>query len=110
MSESQARFYICELILAIKHLHDNLDTLYRDMKPSNVALTQEGHVGLIDFGLCKQNINFYEHAKTFCGSAAYLSPEMIKGKGHGKEMDWYGLGVIFYELVVGKPPYYDKRP
>lgn len=110
MSESQARFYICELILAIKHLHNNLDTLYRDMKPSNIALSKDGHVGLIDFGLCKQNINFFEHTKTFCGSAAYLSPEMIKGKGHGKEMDWYGLGVIFYELVVGKPPYYDKRP
>ena len=80
------------------------------MKPSNIALGEDGHIGLIDFGLCKQNINFFEEGNTFCGSAAYLSPEMAFGKGHGKEIDWYGLGVILYELLVGMPPFYDQKP
>jgi serum/glucocorticoid-regulated kinase 2 len=110
MSESQARFYAAELILAIRHLHENLDTVYRDLKPSNVALTDDGHIELIDFGLCKQNINFFEKAHTFCGSSAYLSPEMITGEGHGKAIDWYGIGVLFYELVTGMPPFFDQSP
>ena len=110
MSETQARFYVVELALAIKHMHENLDSIYRDLKPSNIALTEEGHLELIDFGLCKLNINFFEQTHTFCGSNAYLSPEMILGEGHGKALDWYGIGVVFFELLTGKPPYFDESP
>lgn len=45
-------------------------------------------------------------ARSFCGSVAYLAPEMLKRCGHGKAVDWYLLGVVMYELIVGLPPYY----
>lgn len=45
-------------------------------------------------------------AKSFCGSPAYLAPEMLKRQGHGKSIDWYLLGVLLYEMLVGIPPYY----
>ena len=44
--------------------------------------------------------------KSFCGSVAYLAPEMLKRIGHGKAVDWYLLGVLLYELLIGVPPYY----
>jgi len=62
---------------------------------------------LTDFGLSKEGV--YDHhrgAKSFCGSVAYLAPEMLKREGHGKAVDWYLLGVVLYEMLVGIPPYY----
>ena len=47
-------------------------------------------------------------AMSFCGSVAYLAPEMLTKQGHGKSIDWYLLGVILYEMLIGKPPYYDE--
>lgn len=62
---------------------------------------------LTDFGLSKEGI-YEPHtgARSFCGSVAYLAPEMLKRCGHGKSVDWYLLGVVMYELLVGLPPYY----
>lgn len=78
------------------------------MKPENIVIDKEGHALLIDFGLSKENvIKHNEGAKSFCGSIAYLAPEMIKKKGHGKSMDWYLLGVLLYEMLIGIPPFYD---
>lgn len=63
---------------------------------------------MIDFGLAKTNIsNKIKGAQSFCGSVAYLAPEMIKKKGHGQSIDWYLLGVLLYEMLTGLPPYYD---
>lgn len=62
---------------------------------------------LTDFGLSRENVKRADKgAKSFCGSYAYLAPEMIKKKGHGKTVDWYLLGVILYEMLTGLPPYY----
>lgn len=63
---------------------------------------------LIDFGLAKTNVmDKTKGAKSFCGSVAYLAPEMVAKKGHGKCIDWYLLGVLLYEMLTGLPPYYD---
>ena len=83
-----------------------MGAIYRDLKPSNVGLDSEGNVKLLDFGLCKQGMDFIDVTTTFCGSIAYLAPEMLKKKGHSQTLDWYLLGVMFYELLVGLPPYY----
>ena len=78
------------------------------MKPDNVVIDSEGHVLLTDFGLSKEGIYDNTSATSFCGSVAYLAPEMLKRSGHGKSVDWYLLGVLLYEMLFGTPPYYSK--
>ena len=104
-SEEKAKFYICEIILALGELHKN-NIIFRDLKPDNVVIDKEGHALLTDFGLSREGVVGKDLAKSFCGSIAYLAPEMLKRCGHGKAVDWYLLGVLFYELLVGVPPYY----
>lgn len=105
-SEEQARLYAAEVLLAIEELH-RLDIIYRDLKPENVVLDAEGHALLIDFGLSKEGVTkSLAEARSFCGSCAYLAPEMLLKRGHGKALDWYLFGVLLFELITGRPPFY----
>ena len=107
-TEERARFYLCEILLALEDLHRR-DIIFRDLKPDNVVLDEEGHAKLTDFGLSKEGVFDSQCAKSFCGSIAYLAPEMLKKQGHGKAVDWYLLGVLFYEMLVGIPPYFTDQ-
>ena len=105
-TEKQTKFYICELVLAIGFLHKN-QIIYRDLKPENILLDKDGHIKLVDFGLSKilnneravsisgtsiSEINYYIKAYTLCGTKDYLAPEILKGKGYEKVVDWFSLG------------------
>jgi serine/threonine protein kinase len=81
--------------------------VYRDLKPENVMLGDEGHIKLADFGISKQlQIGEEMKSNSFCGSAEYMSPEMLRpGHHHGKEVDLYSLGAILFEMLVGWPPH-----
>ena len=106
-AEHKAKMYICEIITVIESLHQK-NIIYRDLKPDNIVLDSQGHAILTDFGLSRQGIRGDSSgADSFCGSYAYLAPEMLKKKGHGKAVDWYLIGVVLYELLTGLPPFYD---
>ena len=105
--EEEAKFYIAELILAIEYLHKK-DIIYRDMKPENILIDEDGHIKLADFGLAKENVKNDTPNKTFCGSPQYLSPEMLSKEGTTKSSDIYGIGAILFEMVTGAPPFYSQ--
>ncbi|KAL5036892.1 Serine/threonine-protein kinase [Batrachochytrium dendrobatidis] len=107
-SEQRAKFYVCELILAIQHLH-KYNIVYRDLKPENILLDCHGHIALTDFGLCKENMTYDETTHTFCGTSEYLAPEVLTGQGYGKAVDWWSLGILFYEMTTGLPPFYSEN-
>ena len=104
LNEDVAKKYICEIILAIEHLHRH-NFIYRDLKPDNVLIDEEGHIKLTDFGLSKKVHGDFHRSNSFCGSHAYMTPEMLEKKPHGKTIDWYGVGVCLYEFLVSIPPY-----
>ena len=106
--EQHGKFYAAEILLALEELHKR-DIIYWDLKPDNIVIDEDGHLRLTDFGLSKEDVTDNISAMSFCGSIAYLAPEMIKRKGHGKAVDWYLLGVLIYEMLTGIPPFYSKN-
>jgi serum/glucocorticoid-regulated kinase 2 len=105
-SEGWTRFYTAELLLALGHLHSK-GIIYRDLKPENILLDAKGHLKLGDFGLAKSHIRHpYEGAKSRVGTPEYMAPEVIKKQGHGFTVDYWGLGMVTYEMMTGLPPWY----
>lgn len=95
---------MCELTVTLGELHKK-GIAYRDLKPENILVDEEGHLKLVDFGLVKMELTSRSRGMSFCGTAAYLSPEMVQKKGHNCEVDWYALGVVAFELLTGFNPY-----
>ena len=107
-TEERACFLGAEILLALECLHFN-NIIYRDLKPENVLVDSQGHIKLTDFGLSKIRKNEHEVAYTFCGTPEYLAPEVIKGEGHGKYVDYWSLGLIIFEMISGINPFKIKN-
>jgi serum/glucocorticoid-regulated kinase 2 len=105
--EEQARFMIAQVAIALGHLHSK-KIVYRDLKPENVLFNRDGYLLLADFGLATKVENG-KLATSFCGTAEYLSPEMLNGDGHDHTVDWWTLGILLYEMLVGIPPFFNKN-
>ena len=103
----QARFYIAHIITIFEYLHSK-NIVYRDLKPENILINKNGYLKLTDFGFAKQLEN--EKTYTLCGTPEYLAPEIILNKGHGKAVDWWTLGILLYEMLVGIDPFSDDDP
>eukprot|EP00698_Gefionella_okellyi_P005112 TRINITY_DN14693_c0_g1_i1.p1 TRINITY_DN14693_c0_g1~~TRINITY_DN14693_c0_g1_i1.p1 ORF type:complete len:441 (+),score=98.79 TRINITY_DN14693_c0_g1_i1:75-1397(+) len=107
-AEDRVRLYAAEIVCGLGFLHSK-DIIYRDLKPENILLDQDGHVMLTDFGLCKEDVSETGTTHTFCGSPEYLAPEILRGEGYGKAVDWWSLGTLIYEMLVGLPPFYSQN-
>jgi len=107
-TEDRVRFYGAEIVLALEYLH-NAGVVYRDLKPENLLLTDEGHICMTDFGLCKEGLfSPADRTETFCGTPEYLAPEVLVGHGYGKAVDWWSFGSLLYEMLTGLPPFYSQ--
>ncbi|XP_055799839.1 microtubule-associated serine/threonine-protein kinase 2-like isoform X1 [Salvelinus fontinalis] len=119
-----ARMYFAETVLALEYLH-NYGIVHRDLKPDNLLITSMGHIKLTDFGLSKIGLmslttNLYEgHIekdtrefldKQVCGTPEYIAPEVILRQGYGRPVDWWAMGVILYEFLVGCAPFFGDTP
>jgi len=103
---STSCFYAAQITAIFEYCH-GLNIVYRDLKPENVLLTSDGYVKLTDFGFAK----VIEHRTyTLCGTPEYIAPEVLLNKGHGKPVDWWTLGILIYEMIVGYPPFVDEDP
>ena len=154
LEESEARFYIAEIILCVDSLH-KMNCIHRDLKPDNILIGEDGHLKLSDFGLSfisnerlfpltqnkknefqkeklhncinfsdneEKNIPIEESKKTGqnvnnkqmiaysnVGSPDYVAPEVINNEGYGEEIDWWSVGAIFYEMLIGFPPFFSEN-
>jgi len=104
-SEKEASMLIKNVISAIEYLHQN-NIAHRDLKPENLLLKEgdDTHVMISDFGLSRI-LGDRSMAYTACGTPYYVAPEVLSGKGYGKEVDLWSIGVITYFLLAGFPPF-----
>ena len=105
----QAKFYIAHIITVFEYLHSK-NIVYRDLKPENILINKNGYLKLTDFGFAKQLDSEKTKTYTLCGTPEYLAPEIILNKGHGKAVDWWTLGILLFEMLVGIDPFSDDEP
>ena len=102
-----AKFYLASIITAFDYLHKK-NIIYRDLRPQNILLCRNGYIKLAEFGMSKKmesDITF-----TMCGAPEYYSPEMLRKTGYNKSHDFWTLGIILYEMLIGCTPFLDSDP
>uniref|UniRef100_A0A668B048 protein kinase C n=1 Tax=Myripristis murdjan TaxID=586833 RepID=A0A668B048_9TELE len=103
-TEKQTRFYSSCVLLGLEFLHLN-KIVYRDLKLDNLLMDADGFVRIADFGLCKEGMGYGDRTSTFCGTPEFLAPEVLTDNNYTRSVDWWGLGVLIYEMLVGESPF-----
>uniref|UniRef100_A0A672KF95 protein kinase C n=1 Tax=Sinocyclocheilus grahami TaxID=75366 RepID=A0A672KF95_SINGR len=103
-SEPRATFYAACVVLGLQFFHEH-KIVYRDLKLDNLLLDTEGFVKIADFGLCKEGMGYRDRTSTFCGTPEFLAPEVLTETSYTRAVDWWGLGVLIFEMLVGESPF-----
>uniref|UniRef100_A0A8C9SLI4 cGMP-dependent protein kinase n=1 Tax=Scleropages formosus TaxID=113540 RepID=A0A8C9SLI4_SCLFO len=106
--EAATRFFTACVVEALAFLHCQ-GIIYRDLKPENIILDQHGYAKLADFGFAKK-VGLGKKTWTFCGTPEYVAPEVILNKGHDISADCWSLGILIFELLIGRPPFSESDP
>lgn len=102
-SEAEVRFYCSEIILGLEHMHHRF-VVYRDLKPANILLDENGHVRISDLGLACDFGKKKPHASV--GTHGYMAPEVLgKGMAYDSSADWFSFGCMIYKLLRGHSPF-----
>ncbi|OHS98020.1 Serine/threonine-protein kinase AtPK1/AtPK6 [Tritrichomonas foetus] len=101
------QIYLAEIGLALDHLHSN-GVVYRDLKPENVMIADDGHIKLTDFGL-SQDIGKEGSSRSMCGTLEYIAPEIVTNQTYSFSVDWWSLGILAYELIFQRTPFSDEN-
>merc|ERR1712070_576006 len=107
-TDEQSKFYGALTGAAFEHCHGK-NIIHRDLKPENLLICADGYSKLTDFGFAKV-VEPGSRTYTLCGTPEYIAPEVLLNKGHGKPVDWWTLGILIYEMIVGQPPFCDEEP
>merc|ERR1719391_1250760 len=103
-TEPRTVFYTACVVLGLQYLHEN-KIIYRALKLDNLLLDTEGYVKIADFGLCKEGMGYGDRTGTFCGTSEFLAPEVLTETSYTRAVDWWGLGVLIFEMLVGESPF-----
>ncbi|KAK4691720.1 hypothetical protein P7C71_g5341, partial [Lecanoromycetidae sp. Uapishka_2] len=100
----RSRFYAAEVCLVLKWLHEQ-GILCRDPKLDNILLGKDGHIKVVDFGLCKEGMQYSSRTRTFCGTPEFMAPEILLDKAYGFPIDWWAFGVLLYQMLLQQSPF-----
>ncbi|CAD8178540.1 unnamed protein product [Paramecium octaurelia] len=105
--EQTAQFYAASILLALEYLH-KMQVVYRDLKPENILMDEYGYIKMTDYGLAKF-LKPGDFTYSFVGTPEYLAPEIIRQNGHSLGVDWWSFGILIYEMLVGRPPFFSQN-
>ena len=105
-NENETKFFILNIILSLEYIH-NQKIIHRDIKPENLIFESTGYLRITDFGISKKKEN--NNSNDTSGTPGYMAPEVILMQGHSYSADYFALGVIGYEIMLGHRPYNGKN-
>ena len=104
-----AKFYIANILLILEELHKN-KIIYRDLKIDSLLIKDNGYLTVMDISYSKELKKNSDKTFTLCGTPNYLAPEIILNNGYSFSVDFWSLGIIFFEMLMGKDPFNNKDP